>query len=245
MILECPACGTRYLINDNALGAEGREVRCAKCAHEWYQARPKEPEISSIIAAPPTPAPATISQAEPEIDLSAFESQEERPRPIPEGSGLPVPYSRRNASGSLKAACFASLAASLILGVFVFRAELVERAPFLQPLYNSAGYYSTKGIGFTTANFNRSEDGKSFEFDCSLANTADTERKTPVLRISLRNSEKEVINSIRKDIPLELKAMMKPAQSILCGKQSFSFNAKNAAYLAVELGSPMDLSKRK
>lgn len=37
MILTCPECSTRYLMSSAAIGADGREVRCAKCAHEWFQ----------------------------------------------------------------------------------------------------------------------------------------------------------------------------------------------------------------
>lgn len=37
MILVCPSCTARYLIPSKSLGGEGREVRCAKCDHEWFQ----------------------------------------------------------------------------------------------------------------------------------------------------------------------------------------------------------------
>lgn len=37
MILTCPECGARFKVPANALGAEGRSVRCTKCRHVWFQ----------------------------------------------------------------------------------------------------------------------------------------------------------------------------------------------------------------
>lgn len=41
MIIACPACNTRYVVPENAIGDNGRTVRCAKCKHSWFQ----EPEF--------------------------------------------------------------------------------------------------------------------------------------------------------------------------------------------------------
>ena len=37
MQLVCPACSARYLVSPAALGEEGKDVRCAKCGHQWFQ----------------------------------------------------------------------------------------------------------------------------------------------------------------------------------------------------------------
>ena len=59
MILICPACSTRYLVPDAAIGASGRQVRCASCRHSWYQDGPKpEPGAATedLFRDPPPPA---------------------------------------------------------------------------------------------------------------------------------------------------------------------------------------------
>ena len=67
MIITCPACATRYVVPDSAVGAEGRTVRCAKCRHSWFQEGPP-PTAGAPLPPPSTPAeprPAALPPAAP------------------------------------------------------------------------------------------------------------------------------------------------------------------------------------
>ena len=37
MIITCKSCNTKYSINKNALGKNGKKVKCSNCGYEWYQ----------------------------------------------------------------------------------------------------------------------------------------------------------------------------------------------------------------
>ena len=50
MIISCPSCETRFLLDDADIPAQGRKVRCIKCDHVWHQ---EEPGLSKDQAGPP------------------------------------------------------------------------------------------------------------------------------------------------------------------------------------------------
>ena len=79
MIIACPACSTRYVVPDSAIGVDGRTVRCAKCRHSWFQHGPEItlPDEHQADPAPPPPAPAAPA-----------------PEPDPEPAAQPAPLPR-------------------------------------------------------------------------------------------------------------------------------------------------------
>lgn len=91
MIIACPACTTRYVVPDNAIGVEGRRVRCAKCRHSWFQEG-----LELETAAPP---PATSSAPEtgpapesgPETVRPSAPAATAPPAPEPEAAPAPEP----------------------------------------------------------------------------------------------------------------------------------------------------------
>src|SRR5687768_11390787 len=111
MILTCPSCSTRYVVNPASLGSDGKMVRCARCAHSWMQRPPVEP--------PPIPP----EDLEPPPQII---------RPLPPGSNLPVARPARGRERSSRAALWVALAlavAGLGLGGALWRDDVVEAWP--------------------------------------------------------------------------------------------------------------------
>jgi predicted Zn finger-like uncharacterized protein len=61
MIIACPACSTRYVVPDSAIGVDGRTVRCARCRHAWFQNGPELPERESAELAVESAAQVPVS----------------------------------------------------------------------------------------------------------------------------------------------------------------------------------------
>ena len=105
MIIACPACTTRYVVPDSAIGVEGRTVRCAKCRHSWFQEGPvlelREPvaEVPSEPSPQPPPAPPSEvpppsdydEPAEPAAPGAAFEEPTPEPAAGAEAFAEPEP----------------------------------------------------------------------------------------------------------------------------------------------------------
>ncbi len=86
MILTCPSCAARFLVNSAAIGAEGREVRCGRCSNSWFAAPESEAEAATAaeapLVAPPLVAPPPIES--PLIESPLIESGPSSPldRPL-------------------------------------------------------------------------------------------------------------------------------------------------------------------
>ena len=85
MLLVCPACNTRYVVPDAAIGVDGRQVRCANCKHSWYQ--------DGVLPTPAPPAPAIVAPLMPREETSIAVPSEPiatQPVPMPPTIATPV-----------------------------------------------------------------------------------------------------------------------------------------------------------
>jgi predicted Zn finger-like uncharacterized protein len=173
MILTCPSCANRYIVDPTALGAEGRMVRCANCSHTWHQAAPMD-------------LPKAVDLAPPPDGL----------RPIPPGSNLPAfpePAKRASAIGWL---VFLIVLLGGLAGIVLGRHMLVEAWAPAARLYDMVGL-SVDGIGAglelrNVTSARRDDAGASvIVVEGTIANVSNRQRDVPRLRAVVRSAARQ------------------------------------------------------
>ncbi len=201
MILTCPACSTRYLVDPLALSAAGRTVRCARCSESWFQAPPDgdpiEVEAADDAAFPTeTAAPSPVTRG-PQVA-----------RPMPPGSNLPaLPGSHRSRPSWLGWAALAIVVAGLLTGGVVFRDSIVAIWPPAERIYALANLplEAPQGPVFDLRNidFERGmEAGQSvLRITGEVINLTDSAKLVPRLRVSVSDAAKNELRHWTVDIP--------------------------------------------
>jgi predicted Zn finger-like uncharacterized protein len=200
MILTCPSCSTRYQADSARFVAPGRNVRCAKCGHVWFQTAPDaEPEPEPVlepvvVAPPPEPVPSAPAMPAPPT-LEGVVRPAEPPKPQPR------PVARRpKRTGALADAI--AWAALIFLAVTIgwagvqYRQTIVELWPGVAPLYEVIGLpVETEGIALTDIAYQHEvEDGQPvLSVTGKIVNVSDRELPVPIIRVMLSDDAQHEI----------------------------------------------------
>lgn len=224
MILECPACSNRYLVDRRAIGAGGRVVRCAKCKHEWTAMPPRDENASKF---------------EEKVEL-----QPENPElaPIPEGSSVPVITAapRKKPKGKVLA-LVASLLLLFCVSAVYFRPLVIAFLPASGKVYSLLGMYDTQGVVMTDLAYNKEAVRLKdlHHIEGYVVNTTQSSRTLPVLNILLFGKD-DVLLRRRK---LVEKYEMKPGESRKF-EQVVESSPDSVERVVVEIGNPLELKLR-
>jgi predicted Zn finger-like uncharacterized protein len=158
MILTCPACATRYQVDEAKFPPQGRQVRCAKCGNNWHQPGP-EPEIA------PEPTPAEIAAA-PEAAPAPVRIDPPQPVSRPRAVAPAAPKERTPLLPMLGVALgwIGLIAVVLLIGLSAvrYRQEITVIWPQSASVYSRLGMkVDAQGIDFDKVDYHReSEDGQ-------------------------------------------------------------------------------------
>lgn len=189
MILTCPNCSARFLVNDAALGPGGRGVRCGRCKHEWF------------VAAAATAGEADAPAAEAPAFMASVTPPPEAVRPLPPGSNLPAlrEEPRRSAGVVLGWAAFALVVIALVI-LAVERDRVMALYPATRDVYNILGFsVPAPGEGLQIVDVVSSrgtQDGVPVLIsEGRVVNPSQLERAVPRLRGALRDASGRELQS--------------------------------------------------
>lgn len=208
MIVTCPACQTRYLVDDALLGGEeGRRVRCASCGNLWHYSpdaaaiqmavAEATAAVAAAVAVSPAAGPAPVAPA-----LRAEPGTQSRPHPMgPTAPARPAgptalarpsvaverPAARRRAARARVGRLgLIVLAATLVLVAIIARDRIMAIWPSATPVYAALHLTGPPGAGLkVTLTQNQTPD--LFVVDGDIINNGTTPRPVPQLLITLRD----------------------------------------------------------
>jgi predicted Zn finger-like uncharacterized protein len=213
MIVTCPACNTRYLIDPRALGVTGRSVRCTQCDHVWMQLPPEDAPRRVDLPAPGAavrPQPARLAPPSrglpppPPAELPPLADPPPLP-PRPPRDAVPSASTAAAADvarGSNRPLVIALVAVVVLGALWYGRFYIVGRVPALEPVYALFGIGIAAGdprsdLEFRGVTSNRRQDNgrATLEIAGEVANVSQAARRVPPLRITLEDAGKHAIES--------------------------------------------------
>lgn len=187
MIVTCSSCSTRYAVDPESLGHNGRQVKCVRCGHQWFQepAERSGAALSAAAATEPLGAP-KLRRLPPERDSTAVAPAEAAPR----RRGVAIGWS-----------LLLVLVGILLAFGYLGRAEIVRAWPPAVKLYEKlgldvagdalAGHRVVAGLSLDNVSTERTDGigGTVVWVRGDVVNRSETQRRVPPLQIELMDGD--------------------------------------------------------
>lgn len=251
MILQCPKCNARYLVPDSAIGLSGRDVRCARCSHQWHEEyrelseKPAGGNFTADVSRSVGAANSASSNDIPDLDsilgsineqISAANNAEDN-KASAISANLPV---RRDAGVSLgvKLITFIAMLAVILLGVIL---ALPDSAGLkilgMQP---SAGLLLSEIK--TIKHVDEKTGAVTVEISGNIVNAQPVPHQVPTLRVMLLD---EAGNPLQFWEYNDNNKTLSAHESVPFSTGELEVRFTTGKRFVVELGTPLELALRR
>ncbi|MES2905477.1 MAG: MJ0042-type zinc finger domain-containing protein [Pseudomonadota bacterium] len=185
MRLVCPNCGKAHIVRPEALGSQGRTVRCAACKNTWAVTAAGETDYGAQRYAGKAAGTANSRQLVENIRSVAEGTAKAAPRP----SRKKAPSKNFLQTVEPGAVILGGLVCFLGMMLF-FREPVVETVPRLARLYETMGFHvNVRGLEFADIKISHeSENGAPvLVVEGKITNITPDKRDVPPVRIALRS----------------------------------------------------------
>ncbi len=209
MILTCPDCSTRYSVKDDAIGPNGRTVRCSSCSATWFISSDADrlalednlhEDIKAIVDNPPVPSAPVQSSAPSQSEANTPASTPAKPAV---GAHVQVrdkaDRQRRNRRLAgvtmIWMVTLSILTAAAVMG-YIMRQDIVDRNPAMASLYKAFNInVKIAGLDFESPSTSHTMiDGRPvLVINGVIINKSNTPRPIPLVELSLVNGSGDVV----------------------------------------------------
>ncbi len=218
MILTCPECSAKFVVKSEAIGPKGRKVKCAKCAHKWFQ--DPDPEVAKA------------------AEAAGIQEEPKETEAIPEGGNVPAPV-----AGAVPLHLKLSALASGV--VFLFALLIISAnsvLPTMSGLFGLFGIHDATQIALYDVEVKTVEEGKYNDLLVTgkIVNESDSERYLPDLRLKVLDENGDDV----KLIMLESGGTMMEAGEKIDFENKIPRIPKTSTVVVMDIGNKLDLSSR-
>ncbi|MEQ8165253.1 MAG: DUF3426 domain-containing protein [Alphaproteobacteria bacterium] len=186
MIVTCPACQTRFRLDERAVGPSGRRLKCGRCQHVWRYTPPDGGEGA-----------AAAEQAAADLDLDRRADREIVPAGRRARGAMPdePPFLKADKSAGAMTAGWVLLAVTvlgLVAGLFFLQDGIVANWPQAERAYAALGLsnqVTTDGFELRDVSTRHTEvnGAPALEVSGQLINNSGAVRRPPLLRVVVQD----------------------------------------------------------
>lgn len=209
MHINCPECSSVFEVSSDALGGDGRKVKCAKCKHVWHQkpdnSKESEEEKNTEAAADQKADSSLESVDKDEKNKEATnESSKDSTKKdkilTKENILAKIEHFVHHFHFGLKASTVVLTFFCILLYSITSSDKLINSMSFLKGYYHLLGIYSLDGVAMYDLNVESSEvegeDGNNIKISGKIQNDTVNIRYLPDLRVVAYDQNDDVLQEV-------------------------------------------------